>query len=277
MKSILIVNDHSSESEHAAVFALVLAQRIGANIILANMPELKLSAAATYGWTETPPEEDVSGTVHSELMRNLLERKMIHPGFKPVIREMNFSAQKEDLFTLTSENEILMVIKGLDEFLPHALLNVNLAINNLLNKLHVPLLIVPSSWSENELKRMVYLTDLRFCCIGTLKFLANLAACWDANLVIAHSSASGLPQMELNQAKEVFNEEISLNVGYRKLFLNMLDQGKSVDTIEVVVNEMQADLLILVNQHFHFNSLTEQYFKDKCALYTPVPLLIFPS
>jgi len=56
-----------------------------------------------------------------------------------------------------------------------------------------------------------------------------------------------------------------------------MDQGKSIDTLEVVVGEMNADLLVMVDQHFHFNFLTQQYFKDKCCLYNPVPILIFPS
>ncbi|MCX2477285.1 hypothetical protein OQZ33_23325 [Pedobacter sp. MC2016-05] len=276
MKSIVIINDQSPESEHAAVFALVMAQRLGVNMILANLPLLKLTTAE-YGWKDTVIEVDQSAAVDSKLMKNLLERKMLHPGFKPLIQEMNFSCETDDLLKLTSENEIIMVIKGLDEFLPHALLNVNLAINNLLHKLRVPLLIIPSSWSENELQRMVYLTDLRFCGIPIMKFLAHLATCWDANLVIAHSSASGMPEMESHQAEEVFNEEISLNICYKKLYLNIMVQGKSIDTLEVVVGEMKADLLVMVDQHFHFNFLSQQYFKDKCSLYNPVPILIFPS
>ncbi|MFC4213050.1 hypothetical protein ACFOWA_17780 [Pedobacter lithocola] len=276
MKSIIIINDHSPESEHAAIFALVMAQRLGVNIILANLPVLKLTTDE-YGWTETFPEIDDAVAVDSKLMKNLLERKMLHQGFKPVIQELSLSCETRDLYRLASENEILMVIKGLDEFLPQALLNVNLAINNLLHKIQVPLLIIPSSWSENELKRMVYLTDVRFCGIGTVKFLANLATCWDANLVIAHSAASGLPLMETSQAEEVFNEEVSRQICYKKLFLNMLDQDGATDTLEVVVSEMKADLLVLVDQHFHFNFLTQQYFKDKCSLYNPVPILIFPS
>lgn len=276
MKSIIIINDHSSESEHAAIFALVLAQRLGVNIILANLPVLNLTTDE-YGWTEMLPEVPNSVAIDSKLMKNIFERKMRYPGFKPLIQELSFSFEMGDLYRLANENEILMVIKGLDEFLPQALLNVNLAINNLLHKIRVPLLIIPSSWSEHELKRMVYLTDLRFCGIGTVKFLADLATCWDANLVIAHASASGLPPMETDQAEEVFNDEISLNIGYKKLFLNMLNQGGSMDILEVVVSEMKADLLVLVDQHFHFNSLTQQYFKDKCTLYNPVPMLIFPS
>lgn len=276
MKSIIIINDQSPESEHAAVFALVLAQRLGVNIILANLPALKLTTEE-YGWTETRQEVHNFVTMDSKLMKNLLERKMLHPGFKPLIQELGFSCENGELYKLASENEILMVVKGLDEFLPQALLNVNLAINNLLHKIRVPLLIIPSSWSENELKRMVYLTDLRFCGIGTVKFLAHLATCWDANLIIAHASASGLPLMETDQAEEVFNVEVSLNIGYKKLFLNMLNQGESMGTLEVVVKEMKADLLVLVDQHFHFNFLTQQYFKDRCSLYNPVPILIFPS
>ncbi|MBT2562989.1 hypothetical protein J7E50_22430 [Pedobacter sp. ISL-68] len=276
MKSIIIINDHSPESEHAAIFALVLAQRLEVNIILANLPVLNLTTDE-YGWTEMLPEISNTVAIDSRLMKNLLERKMLHPGFKPVIQELSFSFEMGDLYRLANENEILMVIKGLDEFLPQALLNVNLAINNLLHKIQVPLMIIPSSWSENELKRMVYLTDLRFCGLRTVKFLAGLATCWDANLVIAHASASGLPLMETDQAEEVFNDEVSLNIGYKKLFLNMLNQGEPDNTLKVMVSEMKADLLVLVDQHFHFNLLTQQYFKDNCALYNPVPILIFPS
>lgn len=276
MKTILIINDHAPEAEHAAEFALVLAQRMQANLILASSMEPKLDSQH-YEWAGSSPDETIAELIHSPLMKKLLWRKKLHPGFSPLIQEAQLDNDREGLFLLASHHDIYMVIKGMDEFLPQALLNVNLAINTLLDKLQVPLLLVPSSWYENEFTRLVYLTDLPFCGIETVRFLADLAGCWKANLVIAHTSVSGLPEIEAEEAENIFNQEVSLNVGYQKLFLNMPDKKDELNTLEIMVSGMQADLLVLVNQHFHFNSLTRQYFKDKCALYKPVPLLIFPS
>ncbi|GGI26464.1 hypothetical protein [Pedobacter mendelii] len=274
MKTILIINDNTPEAEHAAVFALILAQRLSANIILASNPEPKHDSR-DYEWAGSSHDETIAEPIHTPLMKKLLRRKKLHPGFSPLIQEVEVDMQGLSLLPL--RNDIYMVVKGMDEFLPQALLNVNLAINNLLNQLQIPLLLVPSSWSENEFTRLVYLTDLRFCGIETVRCLAGLAGCWKANLVIAHNSASGLPEIEMKEAENIFNQEVSLNVGYTKLFLNMLDKNDELNTLEIMVSGTQADLLVMVNQHFHFNTLTKQYFKDKCALYKPVPLLIFPS
>ncbi|RNL56034.1 hypothetical protein [Pedobacter jejuensis] len=273
MKTILVINDHSQEAEHAAGFALVLAQRLHMNIIIATSMELKLDSR-DYGWAGSSHDETIAEPIHTPLMKKLLRRKKLHPGFSPLIQEVE--VDRKGLFLLSIRNDIYMVVKGMDEFLPQALLNVNLAINTLLDQLQVPLLLVPSSWSENEFTRLVYLTDLRFCGIETVRFLVRLAGCWKANLVIAHSSASGLPEIAMKEAENIFNQEVSLNVGYSKLFLNMLEKNDELNTLEIMVSGMQADLLVMVNQHFHFNTLTKQYFKDKCARYKPVPLLIFP-
>ncbi|MET4081961.1 hypothetical protein ABIB40_001912 [Pedobacter sp. UYP30] len=121
------------------------------------------------------------------------------------------------------------------------------------------------------------MTDLRFCGIQTARFLAELAEKWNASLVIAHTSVSGLPKIELEEAESIFNEAVCPNINYRYLLLNMLDKNNQENTLEVMVGQMKADLLVLVNQHFHFNTIIKQYFKDNCARYKPAPLLIFPS
>lgn len=275
MKTILIINDQSPEAEHAAGLALVLAQRIQANIILATKVVSKMDTE-DYEWTGTTHDDTIAEPVHSLLMKELVWRKKLNLGFNPDIEEVELNDDRESIFFLAARNDIYMAVKGMDEFLPQALLNLNLAINTLLNKLQVPLLLVPSSWSENEFKRLVYLTDLRFCGIQTVRFLAKLAEKWKASLVIAHTSVSGLPDIEIQEAKNVFNDAVSLNVNYRNLVLNILDKNDAGNSLEIMVGRMHADLLVLVNQHFHFVSLTKQYFKDKCSLYKPVPLLIFP-
>ncbi|MET4081962.1 hypothetical protein ABIB40_001913 [Pedobacter sp. UYP30] len=155
MKTILIINDQSPEAEHAAWFALVLAQHIQANIILANTVVLKMDEP-DYGWSEDLYDDIIAEPVHSLLMRKLRCRIKLQSGFFPKIQEIELADDPESIFFLAARNDIYMVVKGMNEFLPQALLHVNLCINTLINKLQVPLLLVPSSWKEKGFKRLVY-------------------------------------------------------------------------------------------------------------------------
>ncbi|TDG36484.1 hypothetical protein EZJ43_08170 [Pedobacter changchengzhani] len=276
MKTILIINDQTPEAEHAAAFALVFAQKTEANIILATHSNAN-GDLIDDEWGRSTNSETILAPVHSVLMKKLLARKKSYIGFSPLIQEIEVRDEQESLVFLTTNKGIYMVVKGIEEFIPHALINVKLCISALLNKLQVPLLLIPSSWSEIGFKRLVYLTDLRFCGIQNVRFLAELAGKWKASLVIAHSKVSGLPEIEVEEAEHIFSDAISLNIKYGNLFLNILEQDNSENVLEVMVSQMHAELLVLVNQHFHFHTLTKQYFKDGTAIFKPVPLLIFPA
>jgi hypothetical protein len=274
MKTLLVLNDHSATATHGAIFALNLAQKIRANIIVASIEagnnvvhheELKLSSTGTI-------------TLHrSEIMKTLFAHKKRYTDFRPVIQEVELADFTGDaLFQLAIERNIYMVIRGMDEFSPSALNNVNLSITMLLSQLKCPLLVVPSSWDFNEFRDLVYLTDLRFCGLKTVNYISNFAQEWNARVVIAHSTVSGLPELDAQHASDIFTDEVQNHLTYKNISMNMLDQGAIPDMIKMVVHDFHADLLVFVNQHFHFNTFTKQYFKDKCARYKPVPMLIFP-
>lgn len=274
MKTLLVLNDHSATATHAARFALNLAQKIRVNVIVASLIQNE---------TNIPQEElklSSTGTItlqRSELMKSLFAQKKQYTNFRPVIQEVELlSFTGDELFQLTINRDIYMVIRGMDEFLPSALLNINLAINMLLSKIKCPLLVVPSSWDFSAFRDLVYLTDLRFCGLRTVNFITSFAREWNANVVIAHATASGLPEVDIEEANAIFRDEVRNHVNYSKISMNMLNKGEIPDAINLVVHHFHADLLVFVNQHFHFNTFTKQYFKDKCALYKPVPLLIFP-
>lgn len=274
MKTILVLNDHSKPASHAAIFALDLAQKIRANIIVVS---LKVSDGACY---QKELEFSENGTIllqRSELMKILFDHKKCYVDFRPVIQEMELvDFTGDELFELTNERNIYLVIRGMNEFLPSVLISINLSISMLLSNLKCPLLVVPSSWEFKEFRDLVYLTDLRFCGINTVTFIADLAREWNAKVLIVHSTASGLPEIDEEDANDIFRDEVCNRINYSSISMSMVDRGKIPDVIKLVVSDFHADLLVFVNQQFHFNTFTKQYFKDKCALYTPVPMLIFP-
>ena len=274
MKTILVLNDHSTTASHAAIFALDLAQKIRANIIVASIIE---SDGPIYHEDLKLSETGTLPLQRSELMKTLFAHKKRYADFRPVIQEIELvDFTGDELFHLTNERNIYLVIRGMNEFLSSALISINLSINMLLSNIKCPLLVVPSSWNFNEFRDLVYLTDLRFCGINTVTFIADLAREWNSKVLVAHSTASGLPEIDEEDANDIFRDEVQNRVNYSNISMSILDKGKIPDIIKMVVSDFHADLLVFVNQHFHFNTFTKQYFKDKCALYKPVPMLIFP-
>lgn len=274
MKNLLVLNDHSPQAEHAALFALDLAKKMHMGVVLTSLSAQK---GAVYYPNQQLTSHETLEKHRSDLMGSLLLLEKRYTDFNPVVQEVELTDfTGEELLRLTTDHNVYMVIKGMDEFLPAALLNVNLAINMLLSEIKCPLLIVPSSWEFNEFRDLVYLTDLRFRGLKTVSFIADLAREWNANVTIAHTTVSGLPEIEAEEANAIFRDEIDHHVNYHNISINMLKKKDISETVQSMVKDFNADLLVFVNQHFHFNTFTKQYFKDNCTLYKPIPMLIFP-
>ena len=274
MRTILILNDHSDQAVHAAVFALDLAQQIKANVVVASL-------STQYDLVDFEDLQlETNGSLvlqRSELMKILLAHKKEYSNFLPVIQEIELEQfTGDELFQLTLYKEIYLVICGIDEFHSSALHKINLSMEMLQGKVNCPVLIVPSSWSFDTFKDLMYFTDLRFCCLKKIGFMADFAVEWNANIVLAHSTASGLPEIDSQEANDIFIDEVFNRINYKNLALNMINKEEIPDMIKLVVQDLRTDLLIFVNQNFHFNTFTKQYFKDKCRLFNPVPMLIFP-
>lgn len=254
-----------------AVFALNLAQKIRANITVA-------SYSAEFAREDLKISETGSLVLQrSELLKTLFAHKKRLSDFRPVIQELELSGfTPEEIFRLTNDRDIYLVVRGMNEFLPSALLNINVCITTLLGEIKCPVLVVPSSWDFSEFRKLVYLTDLRFCGIRTVNYIVDLAREWNSQVVIAHSKVSGLPEIDHKEANDIFVNEVHSHVNYKNVSMSMLDKARIPYIIKTVVHHYHADLLVFVNQHFHFDTFTKQYFKDRCALYEPVPMLIFP-
>lgn len=271
MKTLLVLNDHGKPAAHAATFALNIAQKIRANIIVASLlikddlvhlEDIQLSATGAIALHR------------SKVVKTLFSLKKKLTDFLPVIQEIEISHFTGDaLYKLAKDRNINLVIHGMDELLPSTLRDIN---DILLGKIKCPLLIVPIGSDCKAFRDLVYFTDLRFCGIKKVTFIADFAKEWNAKILIAHAAVRGLPEIDTDDANDIFKNEIRKYINYSRITMNMLNTEDIPDVIKLEANESHADLLIFVNQHFHFNTFTKQYFKDKCNSYKLVPMLIFP-
>jgi len=277
MKTLLVINDSTPQGDHAAKFALIIAQKLQANILLANvckvasnMQHKKIHAVGDDG-------DGIEVDYGSELTGALIKLNNHHEGFKPEITEIDISAHDEtQLAEIANKAQIWMIVKGMADHSPATLAKMHININTLMNKVRCPLLMIPLHWSLKQIERLVYIADLRYCRIQFVRFLAELAKPWNAIVSIANLSASGLPDMCEKYATAVFTDEIWANVKYEGLLLNNVREKDMMKAVDVMINGMHNDVLVMVNHRFHFEEIVGRYITEELPEHITIPLLIFP-
>ena len=273
MKTILVFTDNTKASEHAARFALIIAQSIQANILLAATCKVKNSSAEMVLVGERSENmlvkdkwncilEDTTGLNHDD-------------GFRPELTEIDVSENDENqLIQLINQRHIWLIIKGMSNDLPKDILSLNL--NCILNRVQCPLLLVPETWTLKSIERIVYLADLRYCRIKIVRFLEELASPFKAEVSIANLAAKGLPHMADDYALSIFNDEVGHNAPYDRLLFNNIKERNLEAAIDVIINGLHNDLLAIVNHRFHFEEILGRYISDQLPAYITIPLFIFP-
>ncbi|SHN14012.1 universal stress protein [Mucilaginibacter sp. OK098] len=261
MKTILVFNDNSPEAKHALEFALNIAEHIGANILLAST--CKISTRVT--------EKTMADTIQSDKHTGQ-QAETLHPGTE----ELDVSAMDENqMACVVNNNQVWMMIKGMGGHLPATGSRLN--VHTILNKVLCPLMLVPVGWPIKQVERLVYIADLRYCRIKIVQYLALFAKPYQADLLIAHLSAKGLPGIEQKYALQLFNDQVACNVKYEQLFFNNIKEDNLLTAVDVIINGMHNDLLVLVNHRFHFEEIIGRYLAATLPAHITIPLLIFPS
>jgi len=277
MKTILVINDDSFEAEHASKFALVIAQKVQADILLANRQSetRKIIEKVVAGNAQKNTGIEKGPHILHEHLSLLNDLSV---GYLPSIKEVDITDLNEtDLAEVINRNQIWLVVKGMTDILPEELQKKQVNIDAVLKRVLCPVLLIPYAWSIRNIERLVYIADLRYCRMHIVKYLVEFAKLWQADLSIAHLSAKGLPNMEESYAQGIFSQEICNNVDYDRMFFNNIKERNMATAVDVMINGMQNDILALINHRFHFEEIIGNYITERLPSAITIPLLIFPS
>jgi hypothetical protein len=198
--------------------------------------------------------------------------------FEPNITEIDASAMNEMQMAHTiNQSNVWMVVCGVSgegEITTDDTDSLNW--NSVLNSIACPLLLIPKAWVIKNIERLVYIADLRYCRLQIVRFLTELARAFYADLSIAQFAASGLPHMDEDYARQLFNDEINAYVKYDQLFFNNIKEPDLNITLDVLINGMHNDMLVVLNHRFHFKEIVGKYVAKKLPQHVSVPVLVFP-
>jgi hypothetical protein len=277
MKNLLLFNDFSSEAEHAAAMALLLAGKANCNLYVWNtieheaMPKARLMVAGVNG--EMP---EIHSDKHAWMER--LESKLNwETGLRPAVHFIEgVDYASDNVLSVVKRFDIGLLLRGTcgdDEHSSYIEGNILKSAT----KSGCPVLLIPRHFPYKMFEKIVYPTDLRFCRRDVVTFISQLAGLQRSSILIANISEKGIPHMEDGYARSVFNDMVQNTAHLEEIYFSNIKERDVPKALDILVNGMNNDLLVMVNNKFHFNELLGAKSPYAIPDNINIPLLIFPS
>jgi len=280
MKTILVLIDFSIRAEFAAEFAMHMAMKNGANILLCSAMEPKGSKAKTIDATWPDLAKDV---MRNEMLFDLTELGKRLANLTPHENELftpninyitEFGSIEEVVEKIVEDKSINLVVMGSHKSYGITRFFYGSHTHTVLDKLNCPVLLIPESLQFHGINSIAYATDLTFDNDKVINFLVDFASPFHATIAVNHisplSSSSPDPAtVHLQNHLDSFNPPI---------FYNSVKASNIKDSLLEMTGTGRADILTLVHKRY---DLFDRFFKPsmskQIANIAKVPLLVLPN
>lgn len=284
MKTILVLTDFSFGANNAAHYALKLAQKIRANLLLCNvflLPSNEPLGGQVLWSTEsydTLAERSKNGL---NKLAGHLKRQMNNDvaggQFRPAIKKSSVSGVFTALLDeIVSSHEILITVVGTHGTSSLSGFLQGNHVQNLMEKANCPVLIVPSRIVFNGYKKIVFATDMTGSDIDVLHSLSGFARYVNAEILVTHVFENKTNAKESTKA-EVFLKMISSKINYPRIFYREIKSENVSTSIDWLSEHIDVDLLVVVHRKRNFfQILFEASVTQKLADHLTKAMLVFP-
>lgn len=263
MNELLIITDHADPT-HVNEFAYQFALQHGKDITIAQLQK----------------------TVHATSRQLVTINKHLHyrqfsapfDGFEDALEDTSSDiymprVTRIDASNFTESEMVAHIRKQEYSLVINAAKSSRLDLQLVLNQINCPLMLLPERPERNEVKRMVYLTDLRYC---QSPVISNLSQLNDVNLLVAHICMQGLPDLVPSYGNQLFNDAFGKYKNRCNLLFTQVKEANMAKVIDTLINTMKADMLVCMSRQFHFGQLFGNALPKRLPENITVPVLIYP-
>jgi nucleotide-binding universal stress UspA family protein len=284
MKTILVLTDFTIKADHAAHYALKLAQKIQANILLCNVyPEPAVISASTHTFwngNESETFEQDSLNDLTELAGRLNKQlEICKDEFRPAIELCSKAGPLTVAINyIVASRQILFAViatHSTDDFM--AFLNGNHA-NEIIENANCPVLVLPYQLPFNGFNKIAFATDLAHKGTDVLHSLYHITKYFDSEVLITHVGIAKLAKVTEDYiTKRFLCQEIGVS-HYPKIQYRSVKNKSVTAGLQWLAEHDDIDLLVLVH---HKRNLIQKIFEPsitkKMADRFAKPMLVFPS
>ncbi|WP_345954583.1 universal stress protein [Mucilaginibacter sp. PAMB04168] len=279
MKKIAVLTDFSERSANAAAYALAIACRLKADVLLFHtflVPSSE-TMGAQIAWPMEDFEEIKAGAEATlqetaQQLSTALDRSKV--GFCPKIecqaQEGNLNACMET--SLAGRDVVLLVMANHHKGFSSLMLGNHT--QQVLDNTDLPVLIIPEAASFQNVKKIAVATDLKDDDLQIIHSLANLARPFNAEILLTHVCEHTPENM---RKVEDFLHKVTNKINYPNIYHREFDEHNTHKGLQDMAGNVQADLMVMVHRRKNFfEQLLGISYSQKLAAESKVPLLVFP-
>ncbi len=283
IKNILVLTDFSKNAKSAEEYALQLAIKTHANLILYNAYPLPatMPMSGNVVWPH-----DLSPSLELQSISNLQSRvdeleneltKINQDHYKPVIRHLGFAGSLiHKLNDVIVQDNIWLVIMGTkgESFADNILFGSN--VFKVLDKIICPVLIVPQNATVEDFAKIGYATDLKSDDLSIIEWLKELTEIFQIKLFKMNVSADIISTDE--DISKTMTEQVLLTKSHNPPYINYFQGDNIKATLQEIIEGYNVDILALKHRKYgFFHSLVHLSTSANMVKHTKIPVLVFPG
>jgi nucleotide-binding universal stress UspA family protein len=281
MKTIAVLTDFSDRSEQAARYALHLAQKIKANVLLFNAflvpSDTPLAGEVVWpliDYNEVKKNSQNSLiTLCSKLELELKDKRFAGTFLPSVSYQCEEGAIANAITELEEDKNIALLVlatHGADDMSAFMMGN---NCRQVIDAAKLPLLIVPEGAAIKSIEKFAFATDFTSDDLEYINSLVSLAKPFTAEIVVTNVNQDS----EHENASNLFTDKIASKVNYGRIYYHNITDHSAKRGLQWLVENFRFDMLVMVHRK---SSFFEFFFKSsitkKIADHTSIPLLVYP-
>jgi hypothetical protein len=284
MKTIVLFTDFTPQSTHAARYALHLAKKIKADVLLADATRLRSNVLVLNDGFNDDPDDQLPVKNGKLLnLQTLLETELIGntmPGkFLPAIYCQSDEATVNEAIINFEENmEIAFVVAAVNAYYGASSIMTDKICGELLVSCKSPMILVPEDAPIRYAEKYAFLADITGNNVPTLARLAKLAEHSAAEIMLVNINTGRPLDADQEKAVKLIMKETVHQIEYGRIYYRHLPNSVLKSDVEWLFQDTRFEMLAMVyNRDSIHKQILRFDYKDKLIGNVNVPLLIYPS
>jgi nucleotide-binding universal stress UspA family protein len=276
MKTILVPTDFSKNANNALDYAIAIAKKEKAKIILLHAYNV------IYIYPDVPVQyaaDQMRATEYGAKKQLDALCAKVEVGGKLKCDYFNRQGLAVDIILEASQKMkpdlIVMGTKGASG-VQEVLIGSNTA--KVMEKAKCPVIAVPNKVAYSPIKNITYATNYETSDIEALRKLVDIAKLFDARITLLHIYYDGFAPDLQEEHMLKFKNKISSKIRYKKMVFKFVYGKNLMKVLEDHVKQESPDLLSMSTHHRNlFDKLFGSSLTKKMSYHSKVPLMAFHS
>ncbi|MCU0430855.1 MAG: universal stress protein [Cytophagaceae bacterium] len=273
-KTILVPTDFSDNALAAAEFALDLAQRFQARVVLLHVIHVPVSQIQEDAMILIERQNER----RAESFQSLLAlEQALHPRFPavPVIKEVKQGFLADTIQEVVEMHQVDLIVMGTKGASGVGEVLVGSNTVRVMDTVDIPVFIIPNEYSPGKIQKIVFASDFEWEDADALADVVPLAQSYQSEIQVVHMTAA--PQSSEEERLRWLKELAEKRFNFDQISYKLIPkQENNFDTIIQYLSDQHADLVVM---NASGKNLLQRLFKGslthKMAYRTGIPFLVF--